>query len=51
MTKAYLRGAIAAAAVFAASAAFAGANLIQDGDFSSPNAGGGAVTRASGFMG
>jgi len=51
MMKAYVRGVVAAAAVLAASSAFAGANLIQDGDFSSPNAGGGVAYEPSGFMG
>jgi hypothetical protein len=41
MRKSYLRVAIAATAIMTASAAFAGPNLISDGDFSSPNQGGG----------
>src|ERR1700691_3481002 len=35
-----LRGAVAATATLAVSTAFAGVNLISDGDFSSPNQGG-----------
>ena len=35
-----LRGTVAAAAILAASTAFAGVNLISDGDFSNPNQGG-----------
>ena len=34
-----LRGAVAAAAMLVASSAFAGANLIVNGDFSSPSVG------------
>ncbi len=36
-----LRGAVAAAGILAASSAFAGTNLIVNGDFSTPNVGGG----------
>jgi hypothetical protein len=46
-----LRAAAAAAAILAATSAFAGANLIQDGDFSSPNLGGGWSDIASGYDG
>ena len=51
MIKAYFRGLIAAGAVLAASSAFAGANLIQDGDFSSPNFSGSWGFVTSPFMG
>lgn len=37
MVTTFLRGAVAAAAIVAASSAFAGVNLITNGDFSSPN--------------
>jgi len=37
MVTTFVRGAVAAAAILAASSAFAGVNLITNGDFSSPN--------------
>jgi hypothetical protein len=46
-----LRGAVAAAAILAASSAFAGANLIEDGDFSSPNMNGSWSDVANGYDG
>jgi hypothetical protein len=51
MMKAYVRGVVVAAAVLAASSAFAGANLIQNGDFSVPTFGGGWGFVSNGFMG
>ncbi len=46
-----LRGAVAAAAILAASTAFAGVNLINDGDFSNPNQGGGYSVYSPGING
>ena len=43
-----LRGAVAAAAIVAASSAFAGTNLVADGDFDSPSGGGAFTTYSSG---
>ena len=51
MMKAYVRGVVAAAAVLGASSAFAGANLIQNGDFSVPTFGCGWGFVSNGFMG
>jgi PEP-CTERM motif len=46
-----LRVAVAAAATLAASTAFAGVNLISDGDFSNPNQGGGYTIYSPGING
>jgi PEP-CTERM motif len=51
MLSSALRGAVAATATLAVSTAFAGVNLISDGDFSSPNQGGGFSIYSPGIDG
>jgi hypothetical protein len=51
MVSTYLRGAVAAASILAASSAFAGPNLIMDGDFSSPPQSGGFSVYSPGING
>ena len=48
MISRFLRGAVAATAIAAASSAFAGANLVVDGNFDSPSGGGSYTTYADG---
>ncbi len=48
MISGFLRGAVAAAAIAAASSAFAGVNLVADGNFDSPSGGGSYTTYFNG---